>query len=78
MTLALIQIEEVAVPIATIAVEDLSAVAAIDVLAPAPPAVLVEVLPGAEGLGTAAALNIHVGATPPADPAVNDVWIDTS
>lgn len=30
------------------------------------------------GAGTAAALNIHVGTTAPALPAIGDIWIDTN
>ncbi|QIG66713.1 hypothetical protein EVB27_043 [Rhizobium phage RHph_TM16] len=39
------------------------------------------VVPGLQGpapnLGTAAYLNIHVGPTPPDNPEVNQIWIDT-
>ena len=30
------------------------------------------------GLATGAFVNIHVGSTPPADPAVGDLWVDTN
>jgi hypothetical protein len=28
--------------------------------------------------GTAALIDVHVGATPPANPTIGDVWIDTN
>jgi hypothetical protein len=30
------------------------------------------------GLGTASTVNLHVGTTPPASPAVGDLWVDTN
>lgn len=31
-----------------------------------------------EGLGTGALVNISVGTTPPPDPSVGDLWVDTN
>jgi hypothetical protein len=57
----------------------------IEIIVSSSPAIIEVLVPGQtgamgsiEGAGTAALLDIHVGTTPPLNPTVNSIWIDTN